>query len=156
MSDHLAGATAGRDRIKAMVTQYGTTSIGPELARIAHQIDGERAFLSDLVHALGLHERNPRQVLGAAAERLGRLKFNRSLLARSPMSPLLELELMRSAVIGKRSGWQVLGTYAADLGLPEELFTDLAQRAAAQARTLEDLHERVRTQALYTQGQHVA
>ncbi|WP_434080912.1 hypothetical protein [Sanguibacter sp. Z1732] len=63
---------------------------------------------------------------------------------------------MRSAVIGKRSGWQVLATYADDLGLPEELFTDLAELAARQADDLERLHEQVRVQAFALEGQHVA
>ena len=156
LSDHLAGATAGKSRAKQMATRYGTTRIGPELAEISSQIDGEHAFLSDLVDALGLHERKYRQVLGGLAERVGRLKMNQRIAKTSPMSPLLELELLRSAVIGKRSGWQVLATYADDLGLPEQLFTDLAQRAEKQAHTLEHLHERVRTQALYLEGQHVA
>lgn len=156
LSDHLAGATAGKSRAKQMATQYGTTRMGPELARISREIDGEHAFLSNLVDALGLHERKYRQVLGGLAERAGRLKLNQRLAQTSPMSPLLELELLRGAVIGKRSGFQVLATYAEDLGLPEELFTGLAQRADEQARTLEQLHERVRTQALYRDGQHVA
>lgn len=156
LSDHLTGATAGRDRIGQMARQYATTRLGPELARISAEIEGEHDFLSDVVDTLGLHQRSPRQVLAAAGERLGRLKMNRRVLQTSPMTPLLELELMRSAVIGKRSVWQVLATYAEDLGLPEELFTDLAELAARQADDLERLHEQVRTQAFTIEGQHVA
>lgn len=156
LSDHLAGATAGRNRIHQMVQSYGNTRIGPDLARVAKQIDGEYAFLNDLIDALDLHERTPRQALGALGERAGRLKLNQRLFQPSPMSPLLELELMRSAVIGKRSGWQVLATYAQDLGLPEQVFLDLADLAGEQAEVLEGLHARVRVQAFYTAGAHVA
>ncbi|HLS25689.1 MAG TPA: NAD-dependent epimerase/dehydratase family protein [Beutenbergiaceae bacterium] len=156
LSDHLTGATAGKNRIHQMVQSYGNTRIGPDLARVSKQIDGECDFLNELIHALGLRERGPRQALGAIGERAGRLKLNQRAFQPSPMTPLLELELMRSAVIGKRSGWQVLATYAEDLGMPERIFLDLAHKAEEQAELLESLHERVRVQAFYTAGQHVA
>src|SRR5699024_2738998 len=76
LSDHITGATAGKDRIRQMVVQYGTTRIGPELATISKQIEGEHAFLTELINVLDVNERNPRQLLGAAAERVGRLKLN--------------------------------------------------------------------------------
>lgn len=156
LSDHRAGATAGRNRIRQMAQEYAATRIGPELARISAEIDGEHTFYGELLDALGVHERSLRQLLGGVAEQLGRLKMNRRLLQTSPMTPLLELELMRNAVIGKRSGWQVLATYADDLGLPQELFTDLAERADRQEHTLDQLHQQVRIQALYTVGDGVA
>ena len=62
--------------------------------------------------ALGIPVR--RYKVGAAwiGEKAGRLKFNGRLLARSPLSDLEELEMLRLGVEGKAAGWRTLRTLA--------------------------------------------
>lgn len=152
LSDHLTGATAGAERVERMAEGYADTALGPPLAAIATEIRAEREFLRDLIDSLELRARPYRQAAAWVAERAGRLKTN-DRPAGSPMTPLLELELMRSAVAGKLGGWQTLTELSDDLGLPAGLFAALADRARAQAATLEELHGRVAAEAFRSAGE---
>lgn len=146
LSDHLTGATAGVDRAARMAKAYGDTAHGPELARLARQLREERAFLHELIGTLELRRRPYRQVAAWAAEKAGRLKVNGRVTG-SPMTPVLELELMRGAVTAKLGCWQVLGTLAFDLGMPRQVFDDLAVQARMQRETLERIHAAVAPEA---------
>ena len=142
LSDHFTGATAGAERAERMAQAYADTPLGPDLVRIATEIREEREFLGELIESLELRVRPYRQAAAWVAERAGRLKINERPEG-SPMTPVLELELMRSAVVGKLGGWQTLTELAPGLGLPAELFEALADRAREQAATLEELHGQV-------------
>lgn len=142
LSDHLTGATAGVERCERMAEAYADTDLGPDLAALATEIRDERTFLAELIATLELRQRPHRQAAAWVAEKAGRLKTNNR-PSGSPMTPLLEIELMRSAVMGKLGVWQTLIALAPDLGLPPELFTALAERARDQAATVERLHQHV-------------
>ncbi|UFU03666.1 NAD-dependent epimerase/dehydratase family protein [Ruania suaedae] len=143
LADHLAGATAGRERARRMASDLADGPLGPDLARFSADLTRERELLRELIHVLGLHPRPFRAALGWLAERLGRAKANRHVVSTSPTTPLLEIELMFSVVHGKLGLWRTLQTLSADLNLPQEVFDELAEHAREQARTLERLHERV-------------
>jgi len=150
LSDHLSGATAGVDRIKRMAKRYSDTPLAPELATLVEEIEQDRQVLVEVINRLGLHRRFYRQVLAAFGEHATRLKFNRRLLTRSPMSELLELELMRGAVTAKLAGWEVLTALAPDLGLRTERFERLCHTAREQRDTLDGLHARMRASTFRT------
>lgn len=152
LSDHLTGATAGSERAQRMAEAYEGTDLGPELADLAEQIESERLFLHDLVEALDLRPRAHRQAAAWAAEKVGRLKLNGRLVD-SPMTPVLETELMRSAVMGKLGVWEVLARLAGDLGLPGRMFEQLAGTAREQADVIGRLHERVTDEAFVSARQ---
>lgn len=147
LSDHLTGATAGVNRIQRMAHAYAGTDLGPDLERICAEIGDEVDLLREIIDVLGLRQRPHRQAAAWLAERAGRLKANQRLVDPSPMTPLLELELMRSAVNGKAGLWETLAALAADLSLPDDLFPPLADRAKDQAEVLARLHQRVRRDA---------
>lgn len=74
------------------------------------------------------------------AEKAGRLKFNGRLLARSPLSDLEELEMLRLSVEGKAAGWRTLRTLAGmDTRLDPGRLDELIARAGQQADLLEGL-----------------
>ena len=148
LSDHLTGATGGRNRIRDMAKRYAGSDVGPDLARVAEEITEEHEHLEDLIDRLGLGQPLPKKVLAALAELAGRFKPNGRLLNGSPMTPLLEIELMRSAVNGKQGLWETLAVYAKELGLDAALYRRLAKRAGQQSRTLETLHASVRKDGL--------
>lgn len=149
LSDHLTGATAGLGRIERMVGDYADLPLHAELAEVAEQIRAERELY---VRELGLPRRRHRQLLAGVAERLGRLKLNGRVVERSPMSVVLEAELMRSAVVGKLGGWQTLEEHADELGLDPAQFRELAERAQRQLATLDRLHEYARRRAFREGG----
>lgn len=147
LSDHLTGASAGISRIGRMVQDFLDTPVFAPLSEIAEEIRSEHRFLEQLIHDLGFKQLPHRQAAAWAGEHLGRLKNNGRLLSRSPMTMVLEIELMRSAVIGKRGGWQTLHDNAEDLGLDPQVFAELAENALRQAQTLEEVHAYARRRA---------
>ncbi|MFC8597423.1 NAD-dependent epimerase/dehydratase family protein [Isoptericola sp. NPDC057191] len=150
LSDHLSGATAGLGRIERMVADYQDLPLHPELAEVAEQIRGERELYRRLMRDLGLPRRPYRQLVAAVGERFGRLKLNGRVVSRSPMSVVLETELMRSAVVGKIGGWRTLEEHAAELGLDPAQFHELGVLAEDQLATLDRLHEHARRRAFRT------
>lgn len=147
LSDHLTGATAGAGRIARMADEAIDTPVYARLSELAEEIRLERAFLRQLIHDLDLRQRPYRQAVSWAAEHAGRLKSNGRLFSRSPLTLVLETELMRSAVMGKLGVWQVLREHAEELGLDPGVFEDLARRARAQAGVLDEVHEYLRRRA---------
>lgn len=150
LSDHLTGATAGANRIERMAEDFVDTPVYPQLAQLAQDIRAERAFLANLIQDLGLKRKPYRQALAWAGERVGRLKGNGRVLERSPMTMLLETDLMRSAINGKVGIWQVLRDHAQDLGLDRGVFEKLIEAYEIQQGLLDEVHEYARTRALRT------
>jgi hypothetical protein len=71
------------------------------MMRIADEIDEDRATLLRLMQALHIKVSHIKPALGWFAEKLGRAKLNGRVLSRSPLSNLIELEIMRLGVEGK-------------------------------------------------------
>lgn len=148
LSDHLSGATAGTARMARMADDFVDTPVFPQLSALAEELRWERSFLRQLIQDLNLRQLPYRQVVAGAAERFGRLKGNGRAIHRSPMTMLLETELMRSAVAGKRGGWQVLREHAADLNLDPEVFDELLAQLERQLDALDEVHAYARARAL--------
>jgi len=152
LDDHLTGATAGAQRVQRMADDFVDTPYFAPLSELAMEIDRERARLAALIPALGLTRKPLRQAVSWAGEHVGRLKGNGAILGRSPLTPLLETELMRSAVIGKLGLWQTLAANAEAWGLAAAEFDELVARAHAQLETLDAVHAYLRTRALRHDG----
>jgi hypothetical protein len=141
LNDHLAGATAGTALAHRIARSVGD---GQEdsgtLRSLAAEVAHDRAALLDIMAALGIKVR--RYKVGAAwiGEKAGRMKFNGRLFARSPLSNLEELEIMRLGVEGKAAGWRTLRTLAeTNARLDPARLDELISRARRQADLLEDL-----------------
>ena len=87
----------------------------------------------------------------SAGRRPDRLKFNGRLFARSPLSDLEELEILRLGVEGKAAGWRTLRTLAdTDTRLDPPRLDELISRARRQADLLEDLRVAAASQVIRT------
>lgn len=148
LSDHLTGATAGTNRIERMAADFVDTPVYADLAGLADGIRANREFLRNLIDDLGFARRPYRQAAAWAAERVGRLKFNSRVLERSPMTMLLEAELMRSGVQGQVGLWETLQEHADELGLDAEVFGRLIEDTHRMLETLEKVHAYARSRAL--------
>jgi hypothetical protein len=149
LNDHLAGATAGAELAHRMGRSQGDGQDADTLRRLAAEITQDRAALLDLMAALGIKIR--RYKMGAAwiAEKAGRLKLNGRLLARSPLSDLEELEMLRLGVEGKAAGWRTLRTLAStDMRLDPGRLDGLVARAGQQADILEGLRTAAANQVI--------
>ncbi|MEV7972636.1 hypothetical protein [Cellulomonas sp. NPDC089187] len=147
LADHLSGAAAGAARVQRMAESYRDTPLGPDLARLAEDIPAERDWLEDRMHAWGLPPHRLKQLATTVAERVGRLKPNGRVVRPAPMTAVLELDLMRAAVTGKRGLWETLRLYAEELGLDPARPAELIVQADQQIATLTALGERARQQA---------
>ena len=144
LNDHLAGATAGSELARRMTRSHRGREESDPLNRLAAEIQQDRSALLDIMASLGVTVRAYKVGAAWIGEKAGRLKFNGRLLARSPLSDLEELELLRLGVEGKASGWRTLRTQAdTDARLDAGRLDELISRAKSQADELEEL--RVRT-----------
>lgn len=152
LGDHLTGASGGRARARNIAKRYADTDMGADLSRLAEEIDEEHAHLSELMDSLGLRPVLAMRALARAGELAGRLKPNGRLLVSPPLTPLLEIELLRAAVNGKQGLWEVLREHSTALGLDPAAYGDRAANVETQRRLLERLHSRLRPHAFSPTG----
>jgi hypothetical protein len=140
LNDHLAGATLGVELARRLrSSNQGDPEMGRPLAQICAEIEADRESLERLMDRLEVGRDQVKPVLAKVAERLGRLKLNGQLLGYSPLSRVLELEVLSGFVGAKMQLWNAL-----EQSFGETLdgfdFGELAARADSQGRRLEDLH----------------
>lgn len=144
LNDHLAGAAGGVTHIRRMTRAYASTPLAPRLRELAEEIAEERAVLRGVMERLGIPVRRYKLLAGWLAEAGSRFKPNGLLTRRSPLTALLDLELMRSAVMGKRGTWQTLRVLPLDTGLGPREIEELLARTSRQLEVLDELSEQVR------------
>jgi hypothetical protein len=135
LQDHLAAATAGVELVRRARAQNPEGELGAFLELMATEIEEDRQTLVAIMSELGV-EADRVKVSGAwAAEKLGRLKLNGRLAGYSPLSRLLELEGLVTAVSAKLSTWLNLRA-----GLGDRLVDfDLVELIARAQRQLDAL-----------------
>lgn len=140
LNDHLAGATLGVELARRLrSSNRGDAEFGEPLARICAEIEEDRETLIGLMARLHV-DRNPvKPVLARVAERLGRLKPNGQLRGYSPLSRVLELEVLATGIGGKLQLWNALEQRFGE-SLDGFDFHALAERADRQGQEVEDLH----------------
>lgn len=145
LRDHLAMGRAGVDFVRRMAANNEDNELGELLE------DFEEEFLEEvdaLERAMELLEVEPSQLKMAGAwlaEKAGRLKFNGEFTRYSPLSRLLEIEFLTSAVRARRGLWETMqdaGQKYPDLReLPIDRFVE---RAGRQIDQLEAMHQNAR------------
>lgn len=140
LNDHLAGAAGGVELARRLrSSNKGDAEMGEPLARICAEIEADRETLVRLTDWLGIRRDPLKPKLALLAERLGRLKPNGHLRGYSPLSPVLELEILASGIGGKLQLWNALEQTFGD-SLDGFDFHALAERADRQGQEVEDLH----------------
>ncbi len=140
LNDHLAGATSGVELIRRISRVHQGTPAGDTLRRCADEIAEDRETLIELMGLLGVPTRHYKVYAGWLAEKAGRFKANGRVLARSPLSGLIELETMTLGVEGKAALWRTLRHLADhDDRLDAARLDALLDRARQQADDLEEL-----------------
>ena len=138
LQDHHAGAVAGSELARRAAGSNEGSDYGVELATIADQIGEDREALEQVMGQLGAKGNRIKDIGGWAAEKLGRLKPNNSLLSYSPLSRVIELEGLLIGVTAKRALWETLRETIGE-GLNGVDFIALAARADEQRTRLERL-----------------
>ncbi|WP_405015046.1 hypothetical protein [Kitasatospora sp. NBC_01539] len=153
LNDHLTGAFGGAALARRMADTHGEDSRAAELRTLAREVEEDRDTLVRIMRRLGVPVHRYRTWIGLAAERIGRLKPNGTLVHRSPLSDLVELEAMRTGVEGKAALWRALRAVAdRDPRLDTAELDRLARRADGQARTLTGWHRAVSAEVFTPAG----
>lgn len=140
LNDHLAGAALGVELARRLrSSNSGDPEFGEPLARICGEIEEDRETLIRLTERLDVKRDQIKPALAKLAERLGRLKPNGHLRTYSPLSRVLELEVLASGIGGKMQLWNALEESFGD-SLDGFDFHALAERADRQGQEVEDLH----------------
>lgn len=143
LNNHLGAATGGTELFRRAARQAAGTADGEELERLAREVEEDRQSLREIMARLGVAESTAQQAVMWVGEKAGRLKPNGYILSRSPLSDVIELEALRSAVTGKRCGWQTLRAVSVhEHRLDRAELETLIERADSQLGRLYDIHMR--------------
>jgi hypothetical protein len=112
LQDHLAGATFGLELARRAHGSNTDTEFGEFLARLATEIEEDRAALTALAERLGVSADRLKVALAWAGEKAGRLKPNGRFMTYSPLSRVVELEGLIAGVSGKHALWSALRDHA--------------------------------------------
>ena len=149
LNDHLAGATGGVELARRVAGSAGSEDGTSTLKNLAAEIAEDRAALLVIMAELGVVVRGYKVGAAWIGERVARLKLNGRLVARSPLSTLEEVEMLRLGVEGKAAGWRTLRTLAdSDARLDPGRLDELIARARRQAELLEELRVRAARQVI--------
>jgi hypothetical protein len=155
LNDHLAGATGTAELARRAAASQRGTEDGEELRRLAAELAADRAALRAIMVTLSVPERRYKARAAWLAEKAGRLKLNGSLWDRSPLSNVVELEMLRLGVEATGATWHTLQDLAErDTRLDKAWLTNLLDRARQQSQTLEELGIRAASRTFFrTPGQ---
>jgi hypothetical protein len=138
LNDHLAGATAAVALVRRAARSNRGSAYGSSLEELARELDQDRQSLLEVMGQLGIAVDRLKVLGGWGSEKLGRLKLNGRLLGYSPLSRVVELEVLSLGVNGKLALWRSLEHLHANLsGLDGFDFADLIARGERQLAELE-------------------
>jgi hypothetical protein len=147
LNDHLAGSTGALELARRARSANRGTPFEAAFERLAAEIEEDRDVLLDVMRRLGVARDPVKEIAGWLAEKAGRLKLNGRLTGYSPLSRVLELELLALGVEGKRTLWRALREVAAgDARLDGVDLAALLRRAERQRRIVEQ--QRLRAAAI--------
>jgi len=140
LNDHLAGATLGVALARRLrSSNRDDDALGEPLAEICSEIEADRVTLERVMELLEIRRGFVKPAAAWVGEKAGRLKLNGQLSGYSPLSRLVELELLHIGITGKMRMWKAL-QHSLGERAGEFDFGQLAERAARQRGRVEDLH----------------
>jgi hypothetical protein len=140
LNDHLAGSVGGVETARRARGSNQGNEFGAPLARICAEIESDRETLEAVMEELGVARSRIKPAIGWLGEKLGRLKPNGQLRGYSPLSRVVELELLLLGITGKLRLWTLLGELVG--GRSEADFAGLGARAEDQRSAVQDLQLR--------------
>jgi hypothetical protein len=148
LNARLAGATAGMELARRAARGNKDAEHGKRLGLLARDIAADRRTLVELMRTVGVRVHRYKIVAGWLRGKAVRLKPHASVLTRSPLRHLIELEALYLAIQGKAACWRLLLAAAAN-GAPvdEQRLRLLHDRANDQLAVAEDLRIQAGTRA---------
>jgi hypothetical protein len=146
---HLAASKGGLDLFERSARNQSSPEARRELGVLADEVAQDRQRLAAILRRLDIPRPRVAEMFVSVAETVGRLKPNGTLIRRSPLSDVVELEALSVAVEAKRLGWVTLRVVGERDGRFDTAdLDDLIRRAADQQDRLEDLRRQAAASAL--------
>jgi hypothetical protein len=153
LNDHLAGSTAAVELVRRAGAANRGTDFEAAFERLGREIEEDRDALIDVLARLGIRRDPLKLWAGWLAEKGGRLKRNGRLTGYSPLSRVLELEVLGLGVEGKRAMWRTLDRLAAEEPRLDGVdLSELLRRANGQRRLIEQQRQRAARLAFSDEG----
>ena len=141
LQDHRAGAEMGVNLAQRLRDENEGTPYEDFLTLLAAQIEEDVLTLEETMAAFGVDKALLKTAGAKVGEVLGRLKPNEQLTSYSPLSRVLELEMLRSGVQGKLALWDSLYEISeTDDRLDPDGLQSLIERAESQLAGLREHH----------------
>lgn len=141
LNDHRAGAAAGIATARRCRNSNEGTDLGRFLTDMIDELDVDIALLDDVRHAIGAHPAVVKRAVASLGAHLGRAKLNGRLTSYSPLSRVLELDLLSAGVHSKLTMWRALDLLSADHPALDSFdFTQPIRRGERQLERLRDFH----------------
>lgn len=141
LDDHRAAAAAGQALARRVEHRYRREPGFEALETIRREVESDVRSLDELRAGLDVHGGRWKQVLAVAGEKLGRLKLNGRLIRRSPLSRLVELELLSAGITAKRRLWDALISTGGSEQLAGIDLRRLRDRADGQLEQVHRMHQ---------------
>jgi hypothetical protein len=151
LNDHRAGAAGGLELARRARSSNRGTRWGEALEPVCAEIEADLATLEQVMEDLGV-KRNVAKIAAAwSAEKVGRLKANGRLRGYSPLSRMLELEMLHIGITGKMELWRALEATLASR-LTQFDLPGLIERAESQRTAVERLRIEAAAEAFAGEG----
>ena len=153
LQEHYAASAGGLSLFERCAASQTEPHVRSALADLTAEVAEDRAALLAILTTLGVQPSPAKARLVALGERVGRLKTNGTLLRRSRLSDLLELEALGSALQVTKLGWLCLRELSeADRRLNPYQLDLLVRRAQTQQERVESLRLQTARDVLATPG----
>ena len=151
LRDHDAAGSGGLRLIRRCRRSNTGSPFGPQLADVERAIEADRVDLERILRQLDVSPSRLRRAVAWTGATVGVLKLNGRVASYSPLSRVVELEALASAVQAKARLWETLTSIApAHRNLDLDVLTRLTLGADRQLETLADLHQRAVAAAFRT------
>jgi hypothetical protein len=132
---------------RARASNEDDDRLGPPLATICEEVEADRDTLVAVMEELGVRRDPVKPAAAWAVEKLGRLKLNGQLTGYSPLSRMVEMEMVLIGITGKTAMWRALA-HALGPSLGKFDFVQLEVRGERQRSVVVDLHLEAASRAL--------
>lgn len=141
LQDHRAGAEMGVKLAQRLRDENAGTPYEDFLTLLASQIEEDVLTLEETMETFGVDKALLKTAGAKVGEVLGRLKPNEQLTGYSPLSRVLEFEMLRGGVQGKLALWDSLYEISeTDDRLDPDGLQSLIERAESQLAGLREHH----------------
>lgn len=138
LQDHHAGSVGGLESFQRVAEGHADPHVREVVGRLVDEIKEDQTALERILSQVDGSTSTLKDAGAWVGEKAGRLKPNERLAERSPLSDLVELEMLVMGVHGKLLLWQALAALA-DPRMDAAELQRLVERAQAQEATLAEL-----------------